>query len=236
MLLLCRKRTTNDKSQRMFDLATLTYWRHRNQHAHWHFTYLIGRLLLSLFACIGCWFLMDNGVKNHPIELATFGMLVADSTVIYLLLCLIGARPLSRLSYVRWVPVVGSVGHAINVFVIIPTLQQGNLAGSIYLIYQVLFISTISIVLHAINIGSRFKPPSFVTVSVGPREDTLGDDCSICQEDLEDTQSIWSFACKHGFHAGCIEEWINRQGPSVTCPNCVQGAAEVDSRSRPWCF
>ncbi|ORM40905.1 RING-H2 finger protein ATL11 [Babesia sp. Xinjiang] len=41
--------------------------------------------------------------------------------------------------------------------------------------------------------------------------------CSICLDAYEQDQLIRRLACTHGYHKGCIDEWLSR---STVCPIC----------------
>ena len=44
--------------------------------------------------------------------------------------------------------------------------------------------------------------------------------CSICLEAFKDREVVKTLPCLHHFHAGCIEEWLRREGRDVSCPVC----------------
>ena len=44
--------------------------------------------------------------------------------------------------------------------------------------------------------------------------------CSICLEAFQDKEVVKTLPCLHHFHAGCIEEWLRREGQKVSCPVC----------------
>jgi hypothetical protein len=45
----------------------------------------------------------------------------------------------------------------------------------------------------------------------------LGEDCGICLNSLNETEVCGNMKCKHYFHCGCIQEWLENKN---TCPIC----------------
>jgi len=45
----------------------------------------------------------------------------------------------------------------------------------------------------------------------------LGEDCGICLNSLNETEVCGNIKCKHYFHCGCIQEWLENKN---TCPIC----------------
>ncbi|KAB5561211.1 hypothetical protein DKX38_006168 [Salix brachista] len=44
-----------------------------------------------------------------------------------------------------------------------------------------------------------------------------GNDCAICFNDIGIGSELGEMPCKHGFHSGCIEQWLRIHG---SCPVC----------------
>lgn len=44
-------------------------------------------------------------------------------------------------------------------------------------------------------------------------------ECSICKDDFAASQEIIKLDCRHSYHAGCLESWLQRNS---TCPMCRQ--------------
>ncbi|GFE54936.1 zinc C3HC4 type RING finger domain-containing protein [Babesia ovis] len=66
------------------------------------------------------------------------------------------------------------------------------------------------------DIISQFPVTEFDAVAAGTwNEDAR--QCSICLEGYEQDQLIRRLACTHGYHKGCIDEWLSR---STVCPIC----------------
>ncbi|XP_021911477.1 E3 ubiquitin-protein ligase RING1-like [Carica papaya] len=54
-----------------------------------------------------------------------------------------------------------------------------------------------------------------------------GSECAICLEAFEVGGELREMPCNHGFHSGCIENWLNMHG---SCPICrfIMPAEEGD--------
>jgi hypothetical protein len=49
----------------------------------------------------------------------------------------------------------------------------------------------------------------------------IGEVCSICLSEVHAGETLAKLACCHGFHEGCVAEWLSR---AVTCPLCKSHA------------
>jgi len=61
----------------------------------------------------------------------------------------------------------------------------------------------------------------------GPR--IVNESCAICLDDFPENLPIKLLPCGHGFHAGCIDPWLNER--SELCPICK--ASILDDRGQP---
>lgn len=50
-------------------------------------------------------------------------------------------------------------------------------------------------------------------------DDSIGQMCSICQEDYTTKEYKRSLTCGHTFHKRCIDKWM-RTSPNLDCPYC----------------
>jgi len=48
-------------------------------------------------------------------------------------------------------------------------------------------------------------------------------ECTVCQEDYKDEESLLHLPCNHNFHKACVTEWLLRHN---TCPICRKGLQE----------
>ncbi|KAE8704978.1 putative Ribosomal protein L34e superfamily protein [Hibiscus syriacus] len=62
-------------------------------------------------------------------------------------------------------------------------------------------------------------PASKASIEAMPRIKVKesGGDCSICLEEFEVDEEAREMPCKHVFHSGCIEKWLQIHG---SCPVC----------------
>lgn len=56
-------------------------------------------------------------------------------------------------------------------------------------------------------------------VTVDEQMQQRGDVCAVCQEALKTGEQAKLLPCKHLFHPGCIDPWLNVKN---TCPVCRQ--------------
>ncbi|GMJ04138.1 hypothetical protein HRI_004083000 [Hibiscus trionum] len=72
-------------------------------------------------------------------------------------------------------------------------------------------------------------PASKASIEAMPRIKVKesGGDCSICLEEFEVDEEAREMPCKHVFHSGCIEKWLQIHG---SCPVCrfLMPADETD--------
>jgi len=60
---------------------------------------------------------------------------------------------------------------------------------------------------------------------------TLEDNCTICQDAMEDGQQVRRLShCHHVFHKSCIDTWFQR---NVHCPTCRHDIREVENIRQP---
>jgi hypothetical protein len=61
--------------------------------------------------------------------------------------------------------------------------------------------------------------------------ETLEDNCAICQDSMEESQSLRRLLhCRHVFHQTCIDTWFRT---NVHCPTCRHDVRELESSSHP---
>ncbi|KAK8644333.1 hypothetical protein V6N13_123643 [Hibiscus sabdariffa] len=74
-------------------------------------------------------------------------------------------------------------------------------------------------------------PASRASIEAMPRikVEESGSDCSICLEEFEVDEEAREMPCKHVFHSGCIEKWLQIHG---SCPICrfLMPAETVETR------
>lgn len=58
------------------------------------------------------------------------------------------------------------------------------------------------------------------------------DSCAICLDDFYEGQSVKVLPCAHGYHAECIDPWLNNR--SDQCPVCKASILEGLQARRPW--
>ncbi|KAI5591801.1 hypothetical protein BDE02_04G108200 [Populus trichocarpa] len=69
------------------------------------------------------------------------------------------------------------------------------------------------------NTTARRLPASRDAIDAMPRITVQegGNDCAICLNDIGIGSELREMPCKHGFHSGCIEQWLRIHG---SCPVC----------------
>ncbi|XP_047961957.1 E3 ubiquitin-protein ligase MPSR1-like [Salvia hispanica] len=62
------------------------------------------------------------------------------------------------------------------------------------------------------------RPASKASIDALPAVEVASEEqCAICLEGWEEGEKAKEMACKHRFHGGCIERWLNVSG---SCPVC----------------
>ena len=71
------------------------------------------------------------------------------------------------------------------------------------------------------RLEKELPPLSYASVLRGSRGYDGGlpgdGECAVCQTDLEPTDRVRLFPCRHAFHVECIDPWLQR---STCCPTC----------------
>ncbi|KAL4334661.1 hypothetical protein GQ457_07G002840 [Hibiscus cannabinus] len=80
------------------------------------------------------------------------------------------------------------------------------------------------------NSKPRPPPASKATIGAMPRIEVeeSGGDCSICMEEFEVGGEAREMPCKHVFHSGCIEKWLQIHGSCPVCRFSMPAAVETD--------
>jgi len=72
----------------------------------------------------------------------------------------------------------------------------------------------------------RLSTVRYVKPSDGEKSSTcLNESCPICLEEFADHDSLNVLECRHGFHARCLEPWLNRPH-QYDCPMCRSNVGE----------
>lgn len=72
----------------------------------------------------------------------------------------------------------------------------------------------------------RLNAVRYAKPSAGEKSSTcLNESCPICLEEFADGDSLNVLECRHGFHARCLEPWLNRPH-HYDCPMCRSNVGE----------
>ncbi|CAN6201900.1 unnamed protein product [Urochloa humidicola] len=56
-----------------------------------------------------------------------------------------------------------------------------------------------------------------------------GGDCAVCLSAIAEGERVRTLACRHAFHAACLDGWFDQS--SLSCPLCRAGPAARDDRA-----
>jgi len=65
-------------------------------------------------------------------------------------------------------------------------------------------------------------------VKEGAMTENMLERCFICLEDWKDEDECRLLACRHAFHAACVDKWMSSS--SNTCPMCRRQGVAKDGR------
>jgi len=84
--------------------------------------------------------------------------------------------------------------------------------------------------------GGGGEPSGGVGVnSHGKAVHIVGSACSVCLADYVDGEQLKVLPCKHAFHVGCIDPWLERSEMCPTCRSSVNDALELEPACWAWC-
>jgi len=84
--------------------------------------------------------------------------------------------------------------------------------------------------LDALVTLADFLAASYVSTADGATAAAAGDDCTVCLSAIAEGERVRTLACRHTFHAACLDGWFDQS--RLSCPLCQAGPAarDVDAR------
>jgi len=83
--------------------------------------------------------------------------------------------------------------------------------------------------LDALVALADFLAASYVSTADGATAAAAGD-CTVCLSAIAEGERVRTLACRHAFHAACLDGWFDQS--SLSCPLCRAGPAARDDDAR----
>jgi len=83
--------------------------------------------------------------------------------------------------------------------------------------------------LDALVTLADFLAASYVSTADGATAAAAGD-CTVCLSAIAEGERVRTLACRHAFHAACLDGWFDQS--SLSCPLCRAGPAARDDDAR----
>ena len=84
--------------------------------------------------------------------------------------------------------------------------------------------------LDALVTLADFLAASYVSTADGATAAAAGDDCTVCLSAIAEGERVRTLACRHTFHAACLDGWFDQS--RLSCPLCRAGPAARDDDAR----